>query len=221
MMRAPDAPDATLDAALVAALFAVDPAGTGGVRLRSSVHPVRDQWLRHLRQLLPEGTPWRRAAANIGDDRLLGGMDLAATLRAGRPIVQPGVLAEADGGVVILALAERLPAAMAARVAAALDTGEIVLCRESIDARAATRIGVVALDEGIGDGEAPAASLIDRLAFHLDFDGLSVRTRIPHAYTQGEIATARSRLARVRVPRAIQQALAAAALALGAGSPRV
>ena len=220
MMRAQDAPEAP-DAALVAALFAVDPVGSGGVRLRSSMHPVRDLWLRRLRESLPEGTPWRRVGSNIADDRLLGGMDLAATLRAGRPILQPGVLAEADGGIVILALAERLPAATAARVAAALDTGEVRLCREGVDARAATRIGVVALDEGIGEEEGMAASLVDRCAFRLDFDGLPARAIIPAASTPGEIAAARARLPRVRVPRAIQEALAAAALALGAGSLRV
>ena len=43
-------------------------------------------------------------------DRLLGGLDLAATLRAGRPMPQRGLLAEADGGVLVLAMAERLAA---------------------------------------------------------------------------------------------------------------
>ena len=48
--------------------------------------------------------------ANIADDRLLGGLDIAATLRAGRPVAEPGVIAQADGGVLVLAMAERAPA---------------------------------------------------------------------------------------------------------------
>ena len=39
--------------------------------------------------------------------RLLGGLDLAATLHAGRPVAERGMLAEANGGIVLLAMAER------------------------------------------------------------------------------------------------------------------
>ena len=49
--------------ALVAALFAVDPVGLGGVALRSNAGPARERWLALLVALLPAGTPWRRAMA--------------------------------------------------------------------------------------------------------------------------------------------------------------
>ena len=39
------------DAALVAALFAVDPAGLGGVALRASADQGRDQWLALVKAL--------------------------------------------------------------------------------------------------------------------------------------------------------------------------
>ena len=48
------------DAALAAALFAVDPAGTAGVWLRALAGPVRDRWLRLLRELLPASDAVRR-----------------------------------------------------------------------------------------------------------------------------------------------------------------
>ncbi|WP_348756750.1 magnesium chelatase subunit D [uncultured Aquincola sp.] len=153
----PGTGDPAADAALAAALLAVDPAGLGGVRLRAAAGPARDAWLALLQQLLPPGTPMRRMPATIGDERLLGGLDLGATLQARRPVQQPGLLQQAAGGVLLLAMAERLPAATAGRVAAALDAV----------APGQPALAVVALDEGEAD-EAPPASLCERLALQLD-----------------------------------------------------
>jgi len=98
------------DAALAAALLAVDPFALGGVRLRCLPGPVRDGWLAQLAALLPRGAPWRKIPPGVGDERLLGGLDLAATLRAGRPVAGRGLLVEADGGMLLLIMAERIPA---------------------------------------------------------------------------------------------------------------
>ena len=49
-----DAPaSAWTDAVLAAALFAIDPAFTGGVSLRGAPGPVRQQWLDFVRAALP------------------------------------------------------------------------------------------------------------------------------------------------------------------------
>ena len=88
---------AASDATLAAALFAIDPVGTGGVVLRSGWGPARDDWFARLQAMLPKAVPVRRVPPNVTDDRLLGGLDLAATLQAQRPIVERGLLAEADG----------------------------------------------------------------------------------------------------------------------------
>lgn len=71
------------DACLAAALFAIDPAGTGGIMLRARPGPVREEWLALLRALLPPEAPFRRVPLHVTDGRLLGGLDLASTLRAG------------------------------------------------------------------------------------------------------------------------------------------
>ena len=155
-MTDPEEPTRWDDAALAAALFAVDPSGTGGVALRSLSGPVRDRWLTLLREYLPAGAPYRKLPIHITDGRLLGGLDLAATLRAGRPVAERGILAEADGGVVVIATAERIGAGMAARIGAALDCGEVFVERDGIALRMQTRIGVVALDEAMADDESPA-----------------------------------------------------------------
>ena len=61
-----------------------------------------------------------------------GGLDLAATLQAGRPVAQKGLLAEADGGVVVLAMAERIEPGTAARLCAVLDERVVMLQRDGI-----------------------------------------------------------------------------------------
>lgn len=204
---------------MIAALFAVDPSGLGGVSLRASASPARDQWLACLKQLLPAGTPQRRIPLNINDAALLGGLDLGATLSAGRPIAQQGVLAHANGGVVILAMAERVSAGHAARLAAVLDTQEVALERDGLALRLPARLGVVALDEGLEDDEQVPTALLDRLAFLVRLKATpSVDETCP--WTAEDIARARTLLSGVQVSDDIFQALCAAALALGVYSLR-
>jgi magnesium chelatase subunit D len=150
----------------VADLVAADPRGYGGVVVRAGAGPVRDLWLDHLRGRLRPGTPLRRMPAGIPDDRLLGGIDLAATLAAGRPVTEAGLLTEADGGLLVVPMAERLTPGTAARLAGALDTGRV-------PGGAPARFGLILLDEGTGDDERTPDSLTDRLAFHLDLTGIA------------------------------------------------
>ncbi len=161
------------DALWAAALTAIDPAGLGGVALRAAAGPVRDRWLDALR-CLSAPLPMRRVPLNIADDRLLGGIDLAATLQAGRPVAQQGVLAQADGGIVLLAMAERLPGSALAHWTSAMDQGELRIERDGLSLRCPARFGVVALDEGLDDDEVCAPALLDRLAFHLDLSELGL-----------------------------------------------
>ena len=159
------------DALRAAALFAADPHGLGGIVLHARAGPVRDLWLDHLRDRL--AGPVRRMPPGIADDRLIGGLDLPATLRAGRPVSQRGLLAEADGGVVLVPMAERMERGTVARLAGALDTGTLALERDGLTARHPARFGLVLLDEGQED-ETVAEALADRLAFRLDLTGVSL-----------------------------------------------
>ncbi|MCK2054172.1 magnesium chelatase subunit D [Methylobacterium sp. 37f] len=156
----------------VARLAALDPHGCGGVLVRAGAGPVRDLWLDHLASDLGS-RPTRRLPVGIADDRLLGGLDLAATLAAGRPIAQSGLLAEADGGIVVVPMAERLSSGTAARLAATLDAGAVRAERDGMAARAPARIGLILLDEGEGDDARVPETLADRLAFRLDLTGIA------------------------------------------------
>jgi magnesium chelatase subunit D len=217
------------DAALALALLATDPSGLGGAVLRAQAGGWRDAWLRTLRELLPASAPVRRVPVAISDTALLGGLDLGATLQLGRPVVQTGVLAQAHGGLVVLAMAERLPAGTVARLAAVLDQRELVLEREGLQARLPLELGVVALDEGHADDEHLADALADRLAFHLTLDdtgaghalrGGPMPEDFRSTWTTADIAQARRLLPQVQVPSEVLEALCATAMALGVASLR-
>ena len=209
------------DAFQAAALLLVDPAGLGGVLLRSPAGPVRDAWLTLLQTLAPPGMPLPRLPASASEDRLLGGLDLSATLAAGRPVAQAGLLTQADGGIVVAAMAERMPAVNAAHLCAALDQGALRLERDGLTQHLPARVAVVALDESQGEDRPPSAALADRLGLWVDLSALSLRDTVTAdgAMAQ-EVAQARSRLNVVTVPDDLIQALCAATLALGVDSPR-
>lgn len=192
------------DAGWAAALFAVDPTGTG-VALRALAGPVRVRWLALLRRLMPDD-PLRTVPLNIPDARLLGGLDLAATLGAGRPVAARGLLAEADGGAVLLAMAERLSAGVAARIAAAMD--------------GAARIGVVALDEGMAEDERAPGALRDRLAFLVDLADIGARVADGSLPGAARVAAARRLLPRVDADGGVIEGLCETAAALGIASVR-
>ena len=207
------------DAATIAALFAVDPVGLGGVALRSPACDNRDQWLALLKSLLPTQTPLRRVPLNINDTALLGGLDLGATLQAGKPIALKGLLSQADGGVLVLAMAERMSLSSAARFGSVLDTGMVALQRDGLDTSAKASLGLVALDEGASDDEQMPASLADRLAFRLLMGAQDEDEEGPEWSAQ-EVLNARERLSQVTIDDEAVQALCAAALALGIDSLR-
>ena len=205
-------PDPAAEAMQAALLLAVDPAGLGGAILRAPPGPVRDAWLALLRGGLPAGTPWRRLPLGVPDSRLLGGLDLAATLAAGRPVAERGVLADADGGIVVAAMAERLEPATAARIVAVMDRGAVSVQRDGLSAELPARLGLVALDEGITPEEVAPAALRARLAFLLELPATA-----PHAVAAdaAAIEAARRRLSRLQSDDSLAEAMCAAAASLG------
>ena len=204
-------------ASLAATLFALDPLGAG-LLVRASAGPARDAL---LEQLAAELAPRKltRIPAEIADDRLIGGLDVAATLRAGKPIAESGVLAQADGGVIVVAMAERMRGSVGARLNVALDRGEVALQRDGLSRVWPARIGLVALDEGIEDEAAPAA-LAERLVFWIDLDAIGRRDIEPPIFTPDELRQAHALLPRVAVGASAIFALVSIAAELGVASLR-
>ncbi len=208
------------DAGLAAALFAVDPHALGGIALRARVGPVRSRFLEQTLELRDRRAPLRKLPVHISEDRLLGGLDLGATLKAGRPVASHGVLAEAHGGIILASMAERLAPLTVSRLSASLDDGRLSLQREGLAQICPARFGVIALDEGCAPDEALAPALADRLAFAVDLTAIGLRAAGPFAYRADQVAAARARLPAVAIDDADIRALCLTAAALGVASLR-
>ncbi len=184
-------------------LMAIDPHGLGGLVLRGLSDIDCTAVIGAVRAMLPANAPWRRLPVSITDDRLLGGVDLTASMQSGRRVYAPGVLAQADGGAIFLPMAENLPTDRVAKLLAAFDQGS-------------SRFAIIACDESRDDSTMLAHGLADRLAFWLDLDSVEA---IP-SFSKKRIAVAQSRLASVICPEPILDSLTITAVALGIASLR-
>lgn len=156
-----DGTDLWRRACLALHLLAEDPQGLGGLVLRARAGPVRDRFLEAFRAMIP--APVTRLHPALGPEELLGGLDLTATLQNCRRVMSHG-LAERTGPFV-LAMAERCPPDLAALLAQALDRGQMR--------------PLLLLDEGADSDERPPKALSERLAFHIDLDGVGLHETIP------------------------------------------
>ncbi len=207
------------DALLAAALLATDPAGLGGIALRARPGPVRDSWLETIRELFPE-LPWRKIPQTVSEARLLGGLDLAATLKAGKPVAQSGLLSECHGGVALLAMAERCQPTTAAHLCQALDRGEVQVEREGLSATQPARFSLLALDESVEPDEHLDPALAERLAFHLDLHDIGIRDLLDLDYGLADIERARQRVDKVDCDEEATRQICTLCLVLGIDSPR-
>lgn len=143
------------DCLLAARLLAQNAGGFGGICLRGS-GPVRDALVEKLVTALVPLGPVVKIPNNVDSERLLGGIDLAASLQGGRSVWRPGLLATANKGVVLLPMAERIDENIAAHIAQAMDIGEL---------------SIILLDDGMESDETPPTVLMERVAFHCDLTG--------------------------------------------------
>ena len=166
-----------------------------------------------------DGRRVHRLPASADLAALDGGLDLTATLAAGRPIQRTGLLADAAGGVLLVPMAERLAPGIAARLTAVADAGGVTL---------------VLLDEGEGD-EGVAVALAERMAMWVDLGevrlGLAALLSHRHSRASGNPGSRRetqaprsdplgSRLRGNDDVGAIAASFTAAAITLGIASVR-
>lgn len=202
-----------------AALFSIDASGLGGLVVRARAGPVRAQFLESVKALQPAGAPWLKAPLNADDESLLGGFDLAAALQESAARVRPGLLARADGGMVVIPGAERLNAAQAARIAAVMDEGLVRLEREGAGRTFPSRFGLLVLDEGEGPDEGAPAALKERCAFWVDLSDVALGD-CAEGLRAANLEPARRPGRRIAAPTAVIGAIAQASEALDVASPR-
>jgi magnesium chelatase subunit D len=144
----------TEDAILAAAAVVVAGPALGGLWLRSWHGPRRDAFLQlvdHYARLLSVRT--HRIAPHTDPEQLLAGIELSETLRAGRMVRRAGLIENLQGGLLVLAMAERAPLGLLAPMIQALD---------------AQRVCLLAMDESLPDEASLPALLLDRLGLGLD-----------------------------------------------------
>lgn len=207
------------DALTAIALVALDPHAFGGIVIRAHAGPVRDALVKILHGLVADTMPVRKMPSHIADERLLGGLDMAATLKAGKPVTQRGLLSEADGGIVLVPMAERMEALTASRLTGVLDTAEVALERDGLAASLPAKLGVVALDEGLGE-ESLSHALADRMAFRVDLTHLSIRDLAEAPLAQQDVAKAKGVFDAASTDDRLLETITALATAFGVSSVR-
>ncbi|MFQ3632877.1 magnesium chelatase ATPase subunit D [Roseiflexus sp.] len=144
-------------------LLAVEPR-LRGIAVGAPAGAGKSSLARGMRDLLCVGersVPFVELPPGIDEAGLLGGLDIEATLRAGRRIARAGVLARADGGMLYADQVNLLPDAIINPLIAAIDTGEVRLEREGLSIQSPARfifIGSYDPAEGL-----PRRHLLDRL----------------------------------------------------------
>ena len=207
------------DALLAARVLAVAGPALGGIHLRARAGPVRDAWLSYYRSLLPQDAPFKRVTPSLPEGALIGGLDVASTLEHGKPIVERGLFARADGGTVVIAMAERAGPSVVAIAGGVLDSGVIRIERNGISAVQPASVTLVALDEGIDTEEGVAPALADRMALAIDLTPVSWREADRTETPKGPLPSAEA-IAAITVSDDILGALCAVAVQSGRFSMR-
>ena len=164
-------------------LCAVNPR-IGGFVLSGEKGTAKSTVVRGLAELLPSQV-MRTLALGATEDRLVGGLDLEATLTSGRPVLQPGLLSEVDGGVLYVDEVNLLDDHLVDLVIDAC-AGTFRVEREGLTATLASRfvlVGTMNPEEG-----ALRPQLLDRFGLCVEVHGESdpdtraeiIRRRLDH-----------------------------------------
>jgi magnesium chelatase subunit D len=173
---------------------------------------------------------------NITEDRLLGALDLERTLAAGKRMISPGLLAQADGRVLCVDNINLLESDTAAHIAHALDSRRVCLERDSMSAIQSAdfllvgifnpaegepspllreRVGLIVDSRGDCSAEERAEMMDREFLFESDPSGFAEDFAFETAQVKSIIEAARERLPRVRVSKDHKRQIALVAVRLG------
>jgi magnesium chelatase subunit D len=147
-------------------LLAVDSA-LGGVVIPSAVGSGKSTIARAFAHILPEGTPFVELPLNVTEDRLIGGVDLEATLATGVRVVQHGVLSKAHGGVLYVDSISLLDSSAVSHIMDAISRGEVLVEREGLSEVHPAKFMLVGTYDP-SDGEV-RMGLLDRIGIIVPF----------------------------------------------------
>ena len=118
---------------------------------------------RMAKDLFPAGSPFVNVPLNCSLDRLVGGIDIERSQKAGKLVAYPGLLASAHGGVLYIDEINLLPDELSAVIMQAVMQEEVQMEREGVSYSYPARFTLVGTFNP-AEKELPAA-FYDRLAF--------------------------------------------------------
>lgn len=217
-------------------LLAVEPR-LRGVVLAASAGTGKSSLARGMRHFLGEDeAPFVELPPSVDVENLVGGLDLEATLHAGRMVTRPGLLARADGGVVYADGLNLLSDGATNLLLATMDRGAVAVEREGLSLRAPARFNLIgAYDPAEGQ---PRRHLLDRVgllaslpaALDAGRRGAVIRHNLQPAaqdwgeeldFLRGLVQAAREQLPQVTISEAQMRQLSLLALRYGVEGHRV
>jgi len=149
-------------------LLAVDPS-LKGVLTNSKDAIVSSRAAKFYQAILPDdSTRIIKVPLNVTEDRLLGSIDIERTIETGRRQIAPGLLAQADQGILAVENINLLDAGIINHIASALDSSLVRLEREGIsESQAAEFVLLGSLDTAEGELN---LMLRDRVGLVVDSD---------------------------------------------------
>ncbi|HWN99922.1 MAG TPA: magnesium chelatase ATPase subunit D [Blastocatellia bacterium] len=180
--------------------------------------------------------PFVELPLNATEDQLLGGLDLEATLAAGKHRGSRGALARADDGALYVDGVNLLDAAVSDNIAAALEDGVVRLEREGISESHSSRFVFIGtsdpaegevsanlrdrvallLEIGVDESPALAGEIVERaLEFDRDPCDFVAGYAVETAAIKAQVREARLRLERVAIAREDISRIVQVAMSLG------
>ena len=147
-------------------LLAVDPR-LGGVAMAATVGSGKSTLARAFAALLPDGTPFIELPLNITEDRLIGGLNLEATLATGTRVIEKGLLAQAHGGAIYVDALNLLDDGVITQLMDVMSRGEVRVEREGLSATHAAQFMLIGTYDS-SDGEV-RGGLLDRVGLIVPF----------------------------------------------------
>jgi magnesium chelatase subunit D len=211
-------------------LLAVNPA-LAGVAIAAPVGSGKSTLARAFAALLPAGTPFVELPVGATEDSVLGGLDLEATLAAGRRVIARGLLARAHGGVLYADGLNLLDERAIAHLISALSDGVVRVERDGLSEVHPARFLLVGTYDPV-EGEV-RRGLLDRIGLIVPVPPQTgereraevVRRNLAHppngdaedetTMLRAMIADAREHLPTVHIAEEQMQALVQTALSLG------
>ena len=141
----------------------------GGILISGEKGTGKSSILRSARELTPG--PWKEAPVSVTEDRLFGAIDTESAVKEGRRVLLPGLIQEADGGILAIDDVNLFRQDLLLTVLDVEESGVYHMERDGISAESHTRFTAAAVMDPEAGTLSPAA--LDRFGLFVSADPLA------------------------------------------------